>query len=367
MPKEYKFGPISFRLNPDAIKEELISFVPYNRTLRHIYNNPEGDIRETAKIAASETPILGSLLSGEPVDAAKEAILFGMPIKAKTKAEIKKLPADTKFKYNQGSNTITYYSPKTKEQGIIEETGLTKESKRPKDMYGVMDRVNNDRIDLGEMLNSIDQTNNLLKLNGKRKFDIDDPHGKLTFKDKAPDNPYDLDRLTDNKFLNTIEGKVLNEAQDLVDRYNGGLRNYPDKYSSLQWRESNYNKANIASNNLKKGEQLVFDPKMAEVMIKKGNDYYYIVPDEINGTIERFYTNDKPNTVPYSDVNFPRDLLQYKQDVNLYNANRGFEDNFINIDPNNPTKWYSDVLDARDEFINSVHGPFLEDLLKLYR
>lgn len=70
---------ISFRLNPDAIKEELISFVPYNRTLRHIYNNPDGDIRETAKVAASETPIIGSLLAGEPTNAAKEAFLMAIP------------------------------------------------------------------------------------------------------------------------------------------------------------------------------------------------------------------------------------------------------------------------------------------------
>lgn len=72
---------IRFRLNPDAIKEELISFVPYNRTLRHIYNNPEGDIRETAKIALSETPVLGSILAGEPTDAVKEAVLMGIPLK----------------------------------------------------------------------------------------------------------------------------------------------------------------------------------------------------------------------------------------------------------------------------------------------
>lgn len=72
---------ISFRLNPDAIKEELISFIPYNRTLRHIYNNPEGDIRETAKVAASETPIIGSLLAGEPTNAVKEAIIMGLPVK----------------------------------------------------------------------------------------------------------------------------------------------------------------------------------------------------------------------------------------------------------------------------------------------
>lgn len=72
---------IQFRLNPYAIKEELISFIPYNRTLRNIYNNPEGDIMETAKVAASETPVIGSLLAGEPSNAVKEAFLMGIPWK----------------------------------------------------------------------------------------------------------------------------------------------------------------------------------------------------------------------------------------------------------------------------------------------
>lgn len=105
---------IQFRLNPDAIKEELISFIPYNRTLRHIYNNPEGDIRETAKVAASETPIIGSLLAGEPTNAAKEAFLMGMPINvaSKVKADILSNP---QRKYINASGDLIYYDPKKPE------------------------------------------------------------------------------------------------------------------------------------------------------------------------------------------------------------------------------------------------------------
>lgn len=102
---------ISFRLNPDAIKEELISFIPYNRTLRHIYNNPEGDIRETAKVAASETPILGSLIAGEPVDAVKEAFLMGMPMKSANKVKADAL-ANPQRKYLNASGDLIYYDPK---------------------------------------------------------------------------------------------------------------------------------------------------------------------------------------------------------------------------------------------------------------
>ena len=109
---------IRFRLNPDAIKEELISFIPYNRTLRHIYNNPDGDIRETAKVAASETPILGSILAGEPTNAVKEAFLMGLPSKRGSRMvdassvieEINKHP-NRKY-YNLDNNALVYKSGK---------------------------------------------------------------------------------------------------------------------------------------------------------------------------------------------------------------------------------------------------------------
>lgn len=101
---------IHLRLNPDAIKEELISFIPYNRTLRHIYNNPEGDIRETAKIAAYETPILGSLLAGEPTDAVKEAFLMGLPMKSANKVKADVL-ANPQRKYINASGDLIYADP----------------------------------------------------------------------------------------------------------------------------------------------------------------------------------------------------------------------------------------------------------------
>lgn len=88
MPKEYKFGPISFRLDPDAIKEEALNLVPWpvGTIAREMYHNPDGSIVETAKQVGRETPIIGSILSGEPTDALKEAILIGMPT---TKSRVK--------------------------------------------------------------------------------------------------------------------------------------------------------------------------------------------------------------------------------------------------------------------------------------
>lgn len=71
---------IEFRLDPDNIKEELSQLIPYYETLKYYHENPDAPISETAKVAAQETPILGSILRGEPVNAAKEAIIMGMPI-----------------------------------------------------------------------------------------------------------------------------------------------------------------------------------------------------------------------------------------------------------------------------------------------
>lgn len=86
-------GFISFRLNPDAIKEEALNLIPWpvGTIAREMYRNPDGSIVETAKQVGRETPVLGSLLSGEYSDAAKEAILFGFPVGKGYRQEISNL------------------------------------------------------------------------------------------------------------------------------------------------------------------------------------------------------------------------------------------------------------------------------------
>ena len=66
---------IEFRLDPDNIKEELSQLIPYYETLKYYHENPDAPISETAKVALNETPFIGSLLRGEPVNAAKEAFI----------------------------------------------------------------------------------------------------------------------------------------------------------------------------------------------------------------------------------------------------------------------------------------------------
>ena len=87
-------GFISFRLNPDAIKEEALNLIPWpvGTIAREMYRNPDGSIVETAKQVGRETPVLGSLLSGEYSDAAKEAFLLGMPVNNAANSPLSRSP-----------------------------------------------------------------------------------------------------------------------------------------------------------------------------------------------------------------------------------------------------------------------------------
>lgn len=347
-------GFISFRLNPDAIKEELISFVPYNRTLRHIYNNPEGDIRETAKVAASETPILGSLLAGEPVDAAKEAVLFGSPIKApaKSKARISKLPSDTQFKFNVGLfGSDRAYSPSTGKNWKL----IRGSDGQLRPIEDLNYNPNNFVVDKSPSYNSaqviefIDRSNDLHKLNKNARLEFDKQQWKEI-------NPYELDRVDDPKFNNTIEGKLLKEGKDVYDQY------YKPIYHSLNSRVETRNEANSVSKFLNDDESLIID-RYDNLYIKDNQGRYWIFDVDQAGNLDKWRANKKEvgMTKPYSDPTLDTDLNQFKSKAKEYNAKYGDEDTFINF--KDPHKWFEEVENASDAYYNSINGPFIEDLL----
>lgn len=347
-------GFISFRLNPDAIKEELISFVPYNRTLRHIYNNPEGDIIETAKVAASETPILGSLLAGEPTDAAKEAVLFGFPIKApaKSKARINKLPSDTQFKFNIGQfGSDRAYSPSTGKNWKLVRGG----DGQLRPIEDLNYNPNNFVVDKSPSYNVaqvnefIDNSNALEKLNKNDRLGFD----KRKFEEL---NPYELDRLDDPKFTNTIEGKLLKEGNDIYDLYYRPIDN------SLNIRVEARNEANSVSKLLNEDESLIMD-KDYGLYIKDNQGRYWRFDVDQSGNIDKWRANKKDvgKTKPYSDPTLDTDLNQFKAKAKEYNAKYGDEDTFINF--KDADDWFKDVENASDAYYNSINGPFYEDIL----
>lgn len=95
---------IELKLNPDLILDELGNLIPYRHTIGMI--DSEVPWSEVGKSAIRETPILGSIISGEPLDAIKEAFLFGFPIKVgkdkaiKVNKEINKNPNREYYNYN---------------------------------------------------------------------------------------------------------------------------------------------------------------------------------------------------------------------------------------------------------------------------
>ena len=342
---------IEFKLNPDVIIDELGNLIPYRHTIGMI--DSEAPWSEVGKSALRETPVLGSLLAGEPVDAVKEAFLFGRPVKApaKFKKEISKLPKDTQFK-DIGYGELSAYSPT---EGMVrkvssENGGVIFLDPRTsvKDFNSNPSPILNQK----QIHSAVDNTNALEKLNKNGRLEFD----KRKFEEL---NPYEFDRLDDPNFTSTIEGKMLQEGNALSEMYEGGGRN---GYNNLEHRISNQNVAKLVTPHLKKTESLYID-KFNNLYIKdRQGKYWYFQNDPYSGRIIDKYPEKKPNNpVPYSDPTLNADLNAWKAKVKEYNANYGFEDNFINY--KDSRQWQNDVYDARDAYLNSIYGPFYEDIM----
>lgn len=396
-------GFISFRLNPEAIKEELISFVPYNRTLRHIYNNPEGDISETAKVAASETPILGSLLAGEPVDAAKEAILLGVPVGPN---------------YKQGINDL---ANKGYEFRISKGHTLGDEPTQTKGEIYAYKRNSKGKIVDSKIIKPAETNRN--------RFDTDKPDYNDYFETK-PESPGYYAWYRDKQHYTDVNGQQLNKlieqsntAHDLVPRYadkdpymesnkdmvNVTYRRDPlnlgESYTTvngpLAYKLKEMNMIDRVINNIeeankhkKRGEQVVLknedwmnrlnkhphnyykrkeDPQVrlysqrSGMLRRPGTNQNYAMlegtADEwvYNPVIDRnlFDTDLKALKAEVRDRNMLTDFDPYKVEVDYesFRNRPSFSDPYPNID------YHNALEQASQEYRDALNGPFLEDLL----
>lgn len=333
-------GFISFRLNPEAIKEELISFVPYNRTLRYFHDNPDAPISETAKVAASETPILGSLLAGEPVDAAKEAILFGAPIKAPAaKKQLSKFKPGTEFKDN-GNNFVIAKEPgarKAKEY-YLDEEGMTYTGQSyPLTTYN---RLKDKPMSITELDKSIDYTNAMFE--------------------KAPS----IESKNPVSVANSDIGAPSESFGEYgIDRYNQPY------YNPLGRRIDAYNRMNemydkVSKVKPRKGEQVMLNVPTTEyvpmdnVVLYKPKTNQYRHPglnDYLNAT--SLETPLRP--VPDKNLfDYDKKLLQ--DEINQRNNRVDFEDDVIQY--KSAKQYYEDYRDAYNAYIDALYGPFLEDI-----
>ena len=396
-------GFISFRLNPEAIKEALIEQVPYNRTLRYFHDNTDAPISETAKVAASETPILGSLLAGEPVDAAKEAILFGVPVGPKYKQRINDLAnKGYEFRISKGH---TLGSEPTQTNGEI---------------YAYK------RNSKGKIVNS--KIIKPAEINIKR-FDTDKPEYNDYFETKT-ESPGYYAWYRDKQHYNDVNGQQLNKlidqsntAHDLVPRYadqdpfmesNKDMVNvtYPHDLINLgeshttvngplayKLKEMNMidrviNNIEEANKHKKRGEQVVLHNEDFMNRLNKHPHYYYQRKEEprvrlfsprsrmlrrpgtnqnyamLEGTADEWVYNpvidrnlfDKDLKTLQSEVrarNVLTDFDPYKVEVDYesFRNRPSFTDPYPNID-------YLNALEqASQEYRDALNGPFLEDLL----
>lgn len=345
-------GFISFKLDPDYIVDQLGNLIPYRNTIGMI--DSEAPWSEVGKSALSETPVLGRLLAGEPLDAAKEAFFLGSPVKApaKFKKEISKLPKTTQFR-QEGSNTIRAYDPKSGKSWVIyveDNGGIYKDYS-----YNTANFTANHSptYNSKEVNKFIDASNSLHKLNRTGK------PGKhpLMFDRYNMFNPYDRLDVNNPKLPNNSQAQTLKEANELYNRHSGSFG------MTLERRLRNQDIANKALPQLKKGETLVADD-MGNMYIRKGkNNYSFDINSKgkiVDKELDNIWGED---AIPYSDPMLNKDVRKWKSDVSLYNAAREIEDNYIYFDYNNPKQWLTDVDKAKLDYINSINGPFFEDIM----
>ena len=341
-------GFISFRLNPDEIKEELISMIPYNRTIRNIYNNPEGDIRETAKIAVSETPFIGSLLAGEPTNAAKEAFLLGAPIKAPVavkKSLMKEFKPGTEFGLSvtpNGPRELAAKEPHSKkyvifdilDDGSLMEKYEFKASDFKNDIQGKP-------TDINGLMASIEHTNAMFD----KVPEVRDKNAVM-FANEDIGMP---NRSTNNTNLYTGRNETYNSLGNKIQEYDNIRNMYDD----------------VANTKLRKGQSLkVYMPKVAtefdtpELVVTNPSQkkYRYLGYDEWYNVPKGSKLRDMP------DKNvFDSDYKALQNDINVRNSRIDFDDYVVPY--KNFKQYRDDYINALNEYRDAIYGPFIEDIL----
>ena len=398
-------GFISFRLNPDALKEEALNLIPWpvGTVAREMYRNPDGSIVETAKQVGREFPVLGSLLAGEPVDAVKEAVLLGVPVGPKYKQGIKDL-ANKGYEFRISKGHKLGHEP-TQTEGEI---------------YAYK-RNSKGKITSSKVIKPTETSN--------KRFDTDKPVYNDYFENK-PESPGYYAWYRDKQHYKDVNGQQLsklidesNAAHDLVPRYvdkdpymesNKDMVNVtydrdPNRLGQsrttvngpLAYKLKEMNMIDRVINNIeeankhkKRGEQVVvrneywqdrlnrhpsnyfqrkeepqvrlYSPR-SEMLRRPGTNQNYAM---LEGTANEFVYN------PAIDRNlFDADLKSLKAEVRDRNMLTDFDpykvevdyDSFRNRpsfkDPYPDINYLNALEEAAQEYRNSVYGPFLEDIL----
>ena len=342
-------GFISFRLNPEAIKEALIEQVPYNRTLRHIYNNPEGDIRETAKIAASETPILGSILMGEPTNAVKEALLFGTPAKAPlAKKQLSKFKPGTEIKVTDPTGILVKEpnARKAKVYSLDEDLGLEFNYAEP----------------LSERWNKP-------KFQQRQSYTVNDIDRAIKETNDAYTHLPVLEQQHPVEMANRDIGEPLS--------YGAGLNNfnashsipiYRDRYNGLGQRIEAVDYMNELQNKaanakLRQGEKVGILMPGGDLRIFNSNETKFRAPG--SSTYNNIISGQSYQKLPPRGIT-DLDVRQLKEDIEMRNQRVDFGtgpyDEYV-VPYRSMEQYYNDYKDAYNAYKDAINGPFIEDVI----
>ena len=322
-------GFISFRLNPDAIKEEALNLIPWpvGTIAREMYRNPDGSAIETVKQEYS--------------DAAKEAILFGAPIKAPAaKKQLSKFKPGTEFKDN-GNNYVIAKEPggrKAKEY-YLDEDGMTYSGMSHS--IAKYNSIKHKPMSITELEKSIDNTNAMFEKapSIERKNPVAIANSDIG-KPSESMGEYGIARYYEQPYYNPLGRRI--------DAYNRMNELY-DEVSKVKPRKGEQVMLNVPTTEYTPMENVIlYKPKTNQYRIPGFNEYYNAVAKE---------TPTRP--VPDKNVfDYDKKLLQ--DEINQRNQRVDFEDDVIPY--KSAKQYYEDYRDAYNAYLDALNGPFLEDI-----
>lgn len=262
---------IEFRLDPDNIKEELSQLIPYYETLKYYHENPDAPISETAKVALNETPFIGSLLRGEPVDAAKEAFIMGLtPTKIKSIQEyVKKHPKST---YTNAGNEL-YDISKFMDDEIAKKPGHR----------GNYAQELEDKMDDGQWINDYDNVNEVLT--------------DLNESAKIPSSPYDFDKplISKAKELNYEIHRLKNLKDQAIEMKDKMKKDAYENYMNNLNLEIKKTMADINKHNI----EMEFAPEFEKYGAPHIDDNFY---SDLIKKLDEYYLDATKNIkYPYKE------------------------------------------------------------------
>lgn len=337
---------IEFRLNPDKLKEETLNLIPWpiGTIAREMYKNPNGSAIETFKQVGRETPFIGSLLSGEYGDAAKEALLFGSPVKLSKGSKSIRKRKDTDYYMDNDGNI--YHETKG---GLINDS----EGGEKYRGWGVSDLGHPITLTKEEAIKYLEESEKA------SKFVLDND---LKFASEL-----EIDNMT------PANKAMRKEAENIINR-EYAIEDYADRDKLVQAAKSE-------PNFLKPGDAIYAD---LEYQPGAGGYNLYIKEPYSNhisalegrykgGNIEPYITEPWKNVnssylspyKPYKNQSLDRRLLE--SDKAKYNINHELEPDYI---PYFDRKQYIQDLGeadkalkkARDSYIESMYGPLPDDI-----